>query len=44
MQTQAMATPTLFQPRPVSTELRDQYLALFSLKPLELDQVKQAGK
>lgn len=39
-----MATATLFQPRPVSTELRDQYLALLSLKPLELDQVKRAGK
>lgn len=44
MQTQTMATPTLFQPRPVGTELRDQYLELLALKPVEFDQVKRAGK
>lgn len=44
MQTQTMATPTLFNRRPVSVELRAQYLALFSLKPLELDQLKRLDK
>lgn len=44
MKTKTVATSMFYQPRPVSAEQRDQYLGMFSLKPLELDQVKRVSK